>query len=279
MTSKIKYNRNPEDERLLSLFRKRVADYFTDRKLSRKANREAKLKTILLLSIFSGSYLLMLTGGFGALLSFLLAIVCGLVMVMIVYNISHDASHNALFESGRINRILSLTFNLAGGSAYMWHITHDEIHHTYANVTGIDADLDQAGPYLRLTQQSPYKWYHRYQYYYVWIIYSIYTLYLVFVKDLEDYRIITDKGSPLMVKKALRIIFLNHLQSNLLHLLADFAPDFTAISLVGNYHVLRRCYHDHEYSFGVDTGTASRQPGSKLYSCWPGWFHLQKLAD
>ncbi len=186
---------------LLSVFRKRTAVYFTTRKLSRKANLETRIKTLFLLSLFSGSYLFLLLGGFSGFVTFLLATVCGLTLILIVYNISHDASHNALFESKSINKLLALTFNLAGGSAYMWHITHDEIHHTYANVIGIDADLDQAMPFLRINDTDPLRWFHRYQSAYVWVIYSVYSLYLVFIKDFEDYRIIPRKGSPLMNKK------------------------------------------------------------------------------
>jgi len=72
------------------------------------------------------------------------------------------------------------------------------IHHTYPNVVGIDADINQPNPLLRVSPGAPKYTFHRYQHLYAPFIYMFYTLFLIFIKDFEDFRFIPKKDSPLL---------------------------------------------------------------------------------
>ena len=198
MNSMIKYERNTEALLFLKTLRKRANNYFIENNISKKANGLVVFKTIFFISLFFISYFLLISNKFSPSLALIYAIICGLSSVFILFNISHDASHNALFKSKKINKLLTYTFNLIGGSGYMWNITHDKIHHIYPNVIDIDADLNQSKPFLRVAPEMERLKIHKFQHFYAPILYSIYTLYLVFIKDFQDIGIISKKDSPLL---------------------------------------------------------------------------------
>lgn len=198
MKKGFKYESNANAKLFITTFREKTNSYFTHKQQSKYANGLVVFKTIFFLSLFFLSYLLLISNKFSPSTTLLLAIICGVSSILIVFNISHDASHNALFKNKRLNKILSYTFNLVGGSGYMWNITHDKIHHTYPNIINIDPDLDQSRPFLRVTPGMVRLKFHRYQHYYAPILYSTYMLYLVFIKDFQDLNIIPTKNSPLL---------------------------------------------------------------------------------
>ena len=198
MDSVIKYERNTNALLFLKTLRKRANNYFIENNISKNANGLVVFKTLFFLSLFFISYILIISNKFSPGLVLVYAIVCGLSSVLILFNISHDASHNALFKSKKINRLLTYTFNLIGGSGYLWNITHDKIHHIYPNVLDIDADLNQSKPFLRVAPEMERKSIHRFQHLYAPVLYSIYTLYLVFIKDFQDIGLIPKKDSPLL---------------------------------------------------------------------------------
>ena len=75
-------------------------------------------------------------------------------------------------------------FDLLGANGYMWKITHNVIHHTYTNITGVDEDLT-VSPLLRLSPESPRLPIHRFQHLYAIAAYSTSTLFWVFAKDFK----------------------------------------------------------------------------------------------
>jgi linoleoyl-CoA desaturase len=82
--------------------------------------------------------------------------------------------------------------DLAGGSSYLWRITHNIIHHTYTNIHGTDEDL-AVSPLLRLSPHAPRSWYHRFQHLYAFALYGMTTLFWAFVKDYK-YLLAKDLG-------------------------------------------------------------------------------------
>jgi len=198
MKSGIKYESDINANLFLKTLRKRANNYFSENRIPKYANGLIVFKTIFFLSLFFLSYILFISNQFSPFVTLIFAIVCGLSSVFILFNISHDASHNALFKNRKINKLLTYTFNLIGGSGYMWNITHDKIHHTYPNVINIDADLNQSKPFIRVAPGTAKLKIHRFQHYYAPFIYSLYTLYLAFIKDFQDFRIVPKKDSPLL---------------------------------------------------------------------------------
>jgi linoleoyl-CoA desaturase len=72
-----------------------------------------------------------------------------------------------------------------GASSYLWRFKHNVHHHTYANIDGMDADLD-ARPFLRLAPSQPRHALHRYQHLYAWLLYGVLAVKWWFVDDVVD---------------------------------------------------------------------------------------------
>lgn len=160
----------------------RVCAYFESRGLSTKANVAMVAKTALMLALSFVPYGLILSNRFPPLAMLALAIVMGVGMAGIGFDIAHDALHGAYSSSTRVNRALGYSFDLLGASSYMWKITHNIVHHTYTNVHGVDEDL-AVSPLLRLSPHAPRYWFHRFQHLYAFPLYGLTTLFWVFVKD------------------------------------------------------------------------------------------------
>jgi fatty acid desaturase len=71
-----------------------------------------------------------------------LAIMLGLSMAAIGFNIEHDGGHQAYSNHAWVNRLMAMTMDLIGASSYVWHRKHVVVHHTYTNLTGHDADIE-----------------------------------------------------------------------------------------------------------------------------------------
>lgn len=166
----------------LADLRAAVDRYFADRRLSSKAGRGMVLKTIALLAVTFGPYLLIVTEAVPPLAMLGLAVVMGLGIAGIGFAVAHDAIHGAYSERPRVNALIGSSMDLIGGSSYMWKITHNVIHHTYTNIHGTDEDL-AVSPLLRLSPHAPRRWFHRWQHWYALGLYGLTTMFWVFIKD------------------------------------------------------------------------------------------------
>ncbi|TNE72679.1 acyl-CoA desaturase [bacterium] len=162
--------------------KKRVNDYFETNKLSRHANAQMVIKTIVLLTVYFGSYAVLMTAPLSLNQMWFLAFLMGIGMAGIGFSVSHDALHGAYSSNKFVNGTLGLTFDLLGANGYIWKITHNIIHHTYTNIHGHDEDLEVA-EFIRLSPHSEYKWVHRFQHILAFFAYSLATFFWVFIKD------------------------------------------------------------------------------------------------
>jgi len=190
MTKIYKYNTESSDVEFLKKLRNKVDIYFSKHNLSKKANPKMIIKMIIILFVFIGSYSILLMNIFEGWSNLVIALVFGLSNVSIVFNISHDASHNALFKNNSINKFFSYTFNLVGLNAYSWNVSHNLTHHIYPNVGDLDPDLYQAAPFVRVSTAQPLHYLHKYQVFYAPFLYLLHSFYLIFMKDFQDYKII-----------------------------------------------------------------------------------------
>ena len=142
------------------------------------------VKTIALLAMTFGSYGLILSGWFNLWQMLGLAFFMGVGVAGLGFAVAHDALHGAYSDRPWVNRMLGLVFDLLGANGYMWKITHNVIHHTYTNITGVDEDLT-VSPLLRLSPESPRLGIHRFQHWYAIAAYSTSTLFWVFAKDFK----------------------------------------------------------------------------------------------
>lgn len=160
----------------------RVDAYFAERKISKHADLEMISKTVLGFVLWIATYALLMTDRFSAAGVVGMYVVHGFAQLYMAFNIAHDANHNAYSRSKRVNRALSAVFDLVGVSSYMWRLLHNDSHHAFVNVGGIDTALE-SGKVFRFTPHDRRRPFHRYQHLYAPLLYGLSTLDWVLTKD------------------------------------------------------------------------------------------------
>ncbi len=166
--------------------KQRVDRYFEEHDLSKHANLQMVVKTIVLLTLYFGSYALIISGQLSLTAMWFLTFMMGIGMAGVGFSVSHDALHGAYSSNKHINRALGYTFDLMGANGYIWKITHNIIHHTYTNIHEHDEDLEVAG-FIRLSPHAEWKPIHRIQHILAFLAYSLATFFWVFVKDYKHF--------------------------------------------------------------------------------------------
>ena len=164
--------------------RKRVDEYFISKNISTYANGAMWFRVAFMLLLFLVPYALLFIFTWTPFQMWLLCLVMGFGVAGIGLCISHQAAHNAISSNKKVNRALSLTFNLVGTSDYIWKIKHNVFHHAYTNVYELDEGLKE-GEILRLSNDAPYYKIHRYQHLYAFFLYAIFTVIWTLVLDIE----------------------------------------------------------------------------------------------
>jgi len=152
--------------------RRRVDEYF---RMSGRRQRDCwqmYLKTAILIAGFAGSYVLLVFAARSWWQGLLLAMVLGLSAAGIGFNVQHDGGHQAYSSFPWVNKLMAMTLELIGGSAYLWRWKHVVLHHTYVNITGHDTDVDLR-PLARLTPHQQRLAFHRWQHLYLWPLYGL----------------------------------------------------------------------------------------------------------
>lgn len=160
----------------------RVAAYFKDNKISPNANREMIVKALLHIVLYLIGYAAIMSGEFSASAMIALYAYLGLITGLMGFNISHDALHGAFSSKRGINKLLGYSFDYNGESSYVWKETHNSLHHTYTNITGVDGDINKS-PLLRFSPMDPWKPFNRFQSYYVLFLYGLVTMPWVYYTD------------------------------------------------------------------------------------------------
>ncbi len=169
-----------------AVLKRRVAAYFDATGRARSGGAAMHAKTAVILAWFAASYALLLAlGGASAWVALALTASLALATAGIGFSVMHDANHGAYSRSRRINRAWGLALDFVGASSYVWRFKHNVQHHTYANVDGMDADID-AAPLLRLAGSQPRRGFHRWQHVYGWFLYGVLAVKWWFVDDVVD---------------------------------------------------------------------------------------------
>jgi linoleoyl-CoA desaturase len=129
------------------------------------------VKTGLIFATFCAAYVALVFFATVWWLVLPLAVLLALAIVAIGFNVMHDASHGAYSDSPLVNRLMSMSLDLVGGSSHFWHWKHVVFHHTFVNVVGYDTDINLAG-LGRLTPHHARAPMHRWQHWYVWLLYG-----------------------------------------------------------------------------------------------------------
>lgn len=140
------------------------------------AHRRLQRKGAVILGWYVASYVAMLAAP-NAWFGVAACVSLGLSMAAVGFNIQHDASHNALFDTRgrkrltRANRTAAFALNAIGGDADRWLGGHVRRHHSAPNVDGRDDDIN-LGAVARLAPSQPWRPWHRFQHLYLWVVYS-----------------------------------------------------------------------------------------------------------
>jgi linoleoyl-CoA desaturase len=179
--------------------RKRVDQYFADNKISKTANTEMVMKTIILLSGYILPFVAIVTFRIEGLAGYALWAFIGVCTAGIGMSVMHDANHGAYSKKQSVNDWIGYSLNLLGGSTFNWKLQHNILHHTYTNIATHDEDIKDRA-ILKFSPHGKRKGIQKYQYLYAVVFYGIITLYWVLAKDLVQYIVFkklgVNKNSP-----------------------------------------------------------------------------------
>ena len=201
------YNKITEENKLFNELRKRV----NDRVAQNPEDRDVyiKIKAVVLPLLYFGLYVFALLNVQNSSLYYLLFAFMGITLVLIYLNLIHEAAHNNIYKSKKLNSAVLKIFDLVGANSYIWKKRHIVSHHGYPNVDGWDTDIEQSGVlkiYPHIEATGIQKIQHR-------IFFLIYPLYLfnwMFIRDFRDFfqkdRVIAKSQGEIPVKEKVRMI-------------------------------------------------------------------------
>lgn len=184
---------NKNNTEFYQILKKNIDSYFIENNISRFANLEMIIKTIVMLCLYFIPYILITSKQFSETLMLFFAIIMGVGLSGIGMCVMHDANHNSYSPLPLINRILGYTLNLVGASDYIWRIKHNILHHTYTNITDSDEDIDTYQT-LRISRLEKLKPLHKYQNIYALLIYGMVTLEWCVTRDFLSFKRYIKKG-------------------------------------------------------------------------------------
>lgn len=170
-----KFPRN-ENTEFYSTLRLRVNKYFKDKGISKKGDRRLYFKTAALLAMYFVPYsLIMFQVSDSIAVKFILWMLFGFGLAGLGLSVMHDAVHGAYSSKKWINEFFANVMVIIGGSKFTWNVQHNQKHHSYTNIDGIDEDIDP-GVFLRFSPHKKRYGIHRLQHLYAWFFYGIQTL-------------------------------------------------------------------------------------------------------
>jgi len=104
--------------------------------------------------------------------------------LMLAFNVVHDANHNALFKSKKLNTIFGYIIELLGSNRKLWIHAHNIQHHSFINIHGHDDNIAGYG-LLRLCPQDKWLPHHKYQWLYAPFVYALSTLNYATLRDVK----------------------------------------------------------------------------------------------
>ena len=159
----------------------RVRELTNDARLMRRAYLLLWAKAAFVLTWALTSYIVLVFVDVSAPVVIAASVSLGVAASGIGFMIMHDANHHAFAPRRSVNRVMSLSLDLIGGSSYVWSAKH-LAHHTYPNVSDHDPDID-ALPFARFDPAQARRSWHRYQHLYLWLFYMVITLRWQFITD------------------------------------------------------------------------------------------------
>lgn len=181
-----------------------VDEYFSKNNLKKTGNYKLYSKAAILLIAATTIYLTVLFAPIPTWAQLVLTGLFGTGMAFIGFNIMHDANHGSFSSRKWVNEIFGLTLNLVGGTAFLWKLKHNIVHHTYTNIDGVDDDINNL-PFMRECKTQKWKPVHRFQGIYMFVLYGFTSL-LMWFSDFQKYfskKVYTTDLKPMDLKEHL----------------------------------------------------------------------------
>src|SRR5580704_13641602 len=175
---------SPDASSFPKVLRRRLDSFFSEGKISPKADGAMWVKITLGLVVLAGSWIAIYALNPDSWRFVALYVLNGLAQTFLLLNIAHDSNHNAISSMPSVNKILNYVFDLCGINSYMWRILHHRGHHSCINLHGEDDALTGRGV-LRFTPHEPRARWHRLQHVYALFLYALFSLDYVFLRDFE----------------------------------------------------------------------------------------------
>jgi linoleoyl-CoA desaturase len=165
--------------------KRRVERYFESTGQRERDCPRMYLKTTLVLVWLVLSYVLLVFFAGAWWLAAPLVLSLGLSMAAVGFDIQHDGGHQAYSSRRRVNKLMAMSLDLLGGSSYVWATKHNLVHHTFANITGHDDDIN-IGFFGRLSPHQKRLGFHRLQHIYLWALYGFLPMKWQLYDDFRD---------------------------------------------------------------------------------------------
>lgn len=166
---------NDREKQFAKAVRQNVNDYFVLNGISKKGNIWVVVQSIFMISLYLVPFILILTVPMAGWAAWLMAILSGLGVAGVGMCVMHDAIHGSYSDKPWVNQMFSWTMYLLGSNVLTWKVQHNVLHHTYTNISGMDADIASRGP-MRFTEDSPLGKKHKYQYIHAFMLYGLMSL-------------------------------------------------------------------------------------------------------
>ncbi|MBP7245467.1 MAG: fatty acid desaturase, partial [Bacteroidia bacterium] len=194
--SKITFNNRTSP--FFDALRERIDNYFKEEKIKPTGNFKLYSKTIILVSVAIFVYSMLVFANLPIWLSIVFCGLMGLTFASIGFNVMHDGAHDSYSTNKSVNKLMSYSLNLMGGSSFMWKVKHNIVHHTFTNIEGVDDDID-VKPFMRVNEQQERYWFHRFQHVYWFLLYGATYFMWIFWMDFHKY--FTRKIGPTPIRK------------------------------------------------------------------------------
>jgi linoleoyl-CoA desaturase len=233
-----------EENTFYSTVRERAHQYFHDNQISIHGNSEMVFKTVAMITLYLGPFVLALTVIHNPFVFWLMWIIMGFGAAGIGLCIMHDANHGSYSSNKKVNTTLGHVLYLLGGCSSYWKIQHNVLHHTYTNVHGYDEDISRA-PILRFSPHAKKKKIHRFQHYYAWFLYCLMTISWITSKEfmqVQEFR----KAGMLKGKNTYRKMLMETIATKIFYygyllvlpmLILPFSPWFILLCFVSMHFV------------------------------------------
>lgn len=201
----VKFN-NAENKQFLPTLKKNIDKYLAEHGSFAKDTPQSYFKVVFWMGAWALTYAMLYTGWFTGPSLFLMGVIHMMTHVFIAFNISHDANHNAISENDAINNLLSYSLDMIGVNSYLWRFGHNQEHHGFVNIEGIDNNIEGFG-LVRFSPETPHKPAFKFQKFYAPILYGLSTINYVTRKDFRLALIYKRKGKGLSGMEWAKLIF------------------------------------------------------------------------